>query len=364
MAITTRNKHAVIDWIWDLASLGKRLGSTSNDEESEMDLSVEGTSRSTPTTESTTTTTVFDDEPSAIVYPIDEIDTLQQRFDRLVPLPRASLDRPPVACGIIRRIQLLGIFPTTRWLSDPTMHPDVKELFGGTPFFALGEYRVAYIDLLDSSGTIHSLIGIVNKGVEGMSTGYWGAFFERNHHHHHHPQYKCWARLEPSGENETSVKTEDGSFLVGMKFHEFTCIDICEDYFGDGTVSWICTTQLERILALAAEFLLALEWTDRLPMELIECLDRSSRLERRRRADAIRQQQENTVTTEISDENVAPQSGEGQESKSEKLLGDTGIRLVSRSHEPLNTLPGSAPSVVWGPESLGKASARETSKQP
>jgi hypothetical protein len=269
---------------------------------------------------------LFDDESTSIACPIDEIDSLQRRHDRL-SVTGDVLERPPVACGIVRRIQLLGIFPTTRWLADPTMHPDVKELFGGTPFFALGDYRVAYIDLLDSSGTTHGLIVVLNKGVEGLLTGHWGAIFEKRYPH------ECWARLEASGENQTSIKAEA---LVNTRFHEFRCIDFCEDYFETRAVSWICTTQLERILGLAAEFLLGLEWSDRLPEELIESRDRSCRLERKRRARVARKREAVRVA---QDENMAPDRG----TKNEKPLVETRVFLASRSHEPLNKLLANTP---------------------
>jgi hypothetical protein len=262
---------------------------------------------------------IFDEGPAYVAYPIDEIDSLQRRHDR-IPLTGAVMERPPIACGIIRRIQLIGIFPTTRWLSDPTMHPDVKEQFGGTPFFALGDYRVAHVDLLDGSGTTHGLTVVLNKGVEGLMTGYWGAIFERNYPH------ACCARLDVAGENQTSIKADA---LFAPRFHEFGCIDFCEEYFEGGAVSWICMTQLERILGLAAEFLLGLRWSDRLPNELIEATDSSCRLERKRRARLARRRE---LMRNAPDENSAPdQRGVTNHEKSVEPK----LMLISRANEPL-----------------------------
>ena len=57
------------------------------------------------------------------------------------------------------------------------MPPDVKEMFGGTPFFALGNYRVVTFDIKDYSGVVHPIIMIVNSGVIGMKLSYWGGAF-------------------------------------------------------------------------------------------------------------------------------------------------------------------------------------------
>jgi len=305
MAVTNRKINAVGDLIRDLTCERANHSAASKEETgTERAIDHASTSVAYPM--------IFDKEPAFISCPVEEIDSLRRRFDP-ISLPRALLERPPVACGMIRTIQLLGIFPTTRWLTDPTMHPDVKELFGGTPFLALGDYRVALIDLLDSSGTTHALILVLNKGVEGMLTGHWGAIFERSYPH------ICWARLEATGENETSVKSEPHGDAT---YQEFRCIDFCEHYFEAGVVSWICTTQLEKIFGLTAEFLLALQWTDLLPMDLIETCDKSCRLERKRRARIARQRESRRGTP---DENSLPEPPKGK--ISEKPLADPTMLL-------------------------------------
>ena len=311
MAVTNRNQNVVTDLIRD-ETCTRAKHSSEGKEETETECTFDHA----PT--SITYPMIFNDEPVFVSCPVDEIDSLRRRFDQ-ISLPRALLERPPVACGMIRTIQLLGIFPTTRWLTDPTMHPDVKELFGGTPFLALGDYRVAVMDLLDSSGTTHALVLVLNKGVEGLSTGHWGAIFERNYPH------RCWARLEATGENETSVKAEP---FGNARYQEFSCIDFCDCYFEAGTVSLICTTQLEKIFGLTAEFLIALEWTDLLPMDLIETCDKSCRIERKRRARRARQRES---LRETPDENLAPHLPPTGKTD-DKPLAEPTMHLLCRSN--------------------------------
>jgi hypothetical protein len=231
-----------------------------------------------------------DQELPTIALPQEEVRSLNRQHASLSrkPLMATIIERPPIACGIVKNIHLLGVFPTCRWMADPTMPPDVKELFGGTPFFPLGEYRVATLELLDAAGTRHPLIIIVNTGVEGLLTGYWGAAFGRDAPH------PCWARFEQARDTnngETIVKEERYSSMR-PSFEEFDCLSFSEEYFEKGRVPGTCSTQLERIIGLAAEFLLELEWRDWLPDRLVETRDRSSKLERKRRAKIARQQAE------------------------------------------------------------------------
>ena len=162
------------------------------------------------------------------------------------------------------------------------MPPDVKELFGGTPFFPLGEYRVARIEIVDAKRTLHSLTLILNRGVEGLLTGYWGAAFATN------PPHACWARFETTDTHETTVREEPmASPMTDASrgtFHEFDCLDFCDDSFQAGFAPGTCTTQIERILGLTAKFLLEIEWKDWLPDTMLEVQDRVSKLERKRRA--------------------------------------------------------------------------------
>ena len=223
-----------------------------------------------------------EDERPAITLPLDEIVSLKRRRSSLPRAPTA-IEHPPIACGIVKNIQLVGVFPTCRWLADVTMPPDVKELFGGSPFFALGDYRVANLDVLDAAGTLHPLVIIVNTGVEGLLTGYWGAAFGRI------KPYPCWARFETTGTHQTTVKEErydcsNSSTSDRPLFKEFDCLSFIEEYFEKGLAPVTCTTQLERIIGIAAEFLLDLEWCEWLPDRLIEKRDASSKLERKGRA--------------------------------------------------------------------------------
>lgn len=239
--------------------------------------------------------TVDDDEPSfdlpllPIHPPLHEIESLRRRHEGLSQQV-GRIEHPPIACGIVRNLKLLGIFPACRWLIDPTMAPDVKELFGGSPFFPLGEYRVADFDLRDASGNIHALTIVVNTGVKGMEASFWGAVFEQGGSHH------CWARFSTTGPNETTVTEEPRSEKQGGEeetkskskrspFEEYDCLEFDNDYFQGTGSPGKCSTQLERILGLLAEFLLeGLDWNTWLPDDLLEVRDRSSKLERRKRA--------------------------------------------------------------------------------
>lgn len=225
-----------------------------------------------------------------MVFPVDEIHSLLRRHQALSRGPAGVMERPPLAGGVLKRVQLLGVFPTCRWLVDATMPPDVKELFGGTPFFPLGEYRVANIELLDGVGTLHPLTMIVNTGVEGMLTGYWGAVFEQKAPH------VCWARFETPGERGGRVHEEprrksDGTVSGRARtfFQEYDGLDFTDECFTEGSTHGVRRTQLERILAITAEFLLQLDWSTWLPEHLIEVRDTSCRLERKRRARITRQ---------------------------------------------------------------------------
>lgn len=225
-----------------------------------------------------------------IHFPIDEVRLMtkrrreqqQQQEHCDIHQCLGIIEDPPFACGIVKRVELMGIFPTCRWMGDVTMPPDVKELFGGTPFFPLGEYRVANIDIVDAARTHHSLTLILNKGVEGLLTGYWGAAFATN------PPHACWARFETTDTHETMVREEHVALPLteaskGL-FHEFDSLEFCDDYFKEGFAPGTCTTQLERILGLTAKFLLDIEWKDWLPDAMLEVRDTLSKLERKRRA--------------------------------------------------------------------------------
>lgn len=277
------------------------------------------------------------DSPPTIFYPIHEIDALIQRHKRL-SYEGAFFERPPVACGTVRRIQLLGVFPTTRWLADSTMHPDVKEMFGGTPFFALGCYQVAHVDLLDGCGTVHFLTLIVNKGVEGLSTGYWGAIFERN------SPNECWARFKSIGEKTTTVKAET---LASSRFVEFGCVDFNEDYFQGEKVPGICSQQVERVIGLTVEFILAVEWSNYLPEDLIVLRDTSCRLERKRLARFQKYLGEDrrvvcTPTKQAPDENIAPRKlvrcTKADATLSIEAKASLPLSILERTEKPLRVI--------------------------
>lgn len=223
-----------------------------------------------------------------IYFPEEEVYSLRLRHKKSNPTTASTLgliERPPIACGVVQRIHLLGIFPTCRWLADdPTMPPDVKELFGGTPFFPLGEYRVADVEIIDGAKTVHPLSVIVNRGVEGLETGYWGAAFSRQSPH------ECWARFETTGKHETTVKEEPATTgRTAFQEYDESVVEFCDEYFGKGTIPGTCSTQLERVLGLTAETLLELEWSACLPTEFLQIRDTSCRLDRKRRARITKQ---------------------------------------------------------------------------
>jgi hypothetical protein len=255
-----------------------------------------------------TSSTASDDPKPPIYFPVDEIlymtrrkrqqqQQQQQQQEGNIHQTFGVIEGPPLAGGIVKRVELMGIFPTCRWMGDVTMPPDVKELFGGSPFFPLGEYRVANIDIVDASKTLHSLTLIVNKGVEGLLTGYWGAAFATN------PPHACWARFETTDSHESTVREEalplsDSSSGI---FQEFDCLEFCDDSFSAGFAPGTCTTQIEKILGLTAQFLLEIEWKDWLPDSMLEVRDTSCKLERKRRARLARRRLAELTESEVLD---------------------------------------------------------------
>ena len=216
-----------------------------------------------------------DDENDEIYFPIEEIVAVETKNKHLeTPIP--VLRFIPTGAGILQNLQLLGIFPTTRWLMDKTMPADVKEMFGGTPFFALGEYRVAHLVIMDAKQEKHQVTIIVNTGVEGMKTGFWGGTFNRY-------TFECLAKFEFTGDFETTIKEQKNTNGFGdATFSAFENLDFANGFCDSTHIK--CDTQLERILAIAVEFLLSLDWRDILPECLIEVRDKSPQLLRRRRA--------------------------------------------------------------------------------
>jgi hypothetical protein len=220
-------------------------------------------------------------------YPTEQLVALEKRqrdlHENLERPISNTIDTLPTGCGIISNLQLIGIFPTARWLNDPTMPPDVKEMFGGTPFFALGDYRVAFLDIKDASDKILSLKLVVNSGVEGMKLGYWGCAFLQ------HLPHSCVARFESTGDMETTiierpagtVTTKDADFV----FQEYQHLEFASDSVVRDDIS--TNTQLEKLLGVAVDFLLTqVDWNG-LPQALLEIRDTSPRAERqlaRRRA--------------------------------------------------------------------------------
>jgi hypothetical protein len=193
-------------------------------------------------------------------FPSDQLVSLQQKQEKL-PEPVPTLGILPTGCGILLNLTLLGIFPTSRWLTDPTMPPDVKEMFGGTPFFALGDYRVVALDIKDSRGLIQPITLVVNSGVEGMEIGFYGCAFLRT------PPNTCLARFENEGTMETTIVAKYCDW-----FQEFPCLD----FFGDSP-----RTQLESLLGVAVDFALDQADWQGLPQTLVEIKDKSPRAERK-----------------------------------------------------------------------------------
>jgi hypothetical protein len=277
-------------------------------------------------------------------YPSDQIQSLQDRHDELAqPLP--ILATIPTGCGILLNLQLVGIFPTARWLSDPTMPPDVKEMFGGTPFFALGDYRVAHLDLQDASGTLRPLTLVINSGVKGMKTGYWGGAFCRTKPH------GCIARFETTGDAETTIvqrrpillessplpeeeeeesvppltasvtdstntlsttststlgslsgtsDSSSSSATASRFFTEYKVLEFVAPKFQGGIAPGICQTQLEKLLGVAVEFILTEADWNVLPSHLVEIRDFSPRAERKKSRQRPRLEKETSSTRVIS----------------------------------------------------------------
>jgi hypothetical protein len=200
-------------------------------------------------------------------FPSDQLVSLQQKQEKL-PEPVPTLPMLPTGCGILLNLTLVGIFPTARWLTDPTMPPDVKEMFGGTPFFALGDYRVVELDIKDSKGYIQPVTFVVNSGVEGMEIGFYGGAFLRK------PPYTCLARFENEGTMETTIVTKCCDW-----FQEFTCLEFFED--DDSDSSQPRRTQLESLLGVAVDFILEQADWQGLPQTLVEIKDKSPRAERK-----------------------------------------------------------------------------------
>ena len=149
------------------------------------------------------------------------------------------------------------------------MPPDVKELFGGTPFFALGEYRVAHVDVKDARGTIQRMTLIVNRGVEGMQFGFWGGAFDR------HPPHLCLARFQGASEGMTTI-VQRKNRRSPLSFSDYANLEFADSICSAGT------TQLEQLVGVAVEFLLFHADWQGLPPSLIEIRDQSPRNERAR----------------------------------------------------------------------------------
>lgn len=206
-----------------------------------------------------------DDETDSTCFPIHEIQSLKERgIGSSAPRLDLNLFKHKI------KLELIGIFPTTRFLEDVTMPPDVKELFGGTPFFALGEYRVAFVELEGQLLTI-----IVNKGVVGMGTGYWGGCYQRNFH-------SCVATFTCEGQFPVQpVLIKEQRTRQTKNF--FTKLD--QTLSGKSCYFEKNATELEQLLGVIVDFLLHLDWHKLLPPSLIEIQDKSSRNLRKQRAD-------------------------------------------------------------------------------
>eukprot|EP00934_Nitzschia_sp_Nitz4_P003852 Nitzschia sp. Nitz4//scaffold7_size249615//50326//51322//NITZ4_001151-RA/size249615-snap-gene-0.221-mRNA-1//1//CDS//3329558364//3842//frame0 len=222
----------------------------------------------------------FHAEPVPMIFPSSQVNTVQLRHiavQESLPVQR----HVPHACGVFSTYRWVGTFPTSWWLADPTMPPDVKELFGGTPFFALGEYRIATMEIRDSAENLHSITIIVNKGVEGLQTGYWGGAFSTS------LPNKCWAKFETTGELETTVTQQTGckeNALGETIFQGYDDMEALELDNPCGVKRAIYHTQLEQVLGLAAEYTLSLDPEEWLTGNLHAPIDTSSKLERRIRA--------------------------------------------------------------------------------
>jgi hypothetical protein len=245
-------------------------------------------------------------------FPFDQFSNLQKRRqDILSLLPDSSsstIPTIPTTCGIFNNLQLLGVFPTSRWLSDPSIHPDIKELFGGSPFHGLGEYRVSQVEMKDGAAINHNLLFIVNTGVRGMNVGYFGGIYRR--FGDGDARIECIARIKnarvievPKFHLSRKENTEDledqqqrnhqrkewfalfPEWLEFLTFEEGQTSGVVDDEESGGEEdeeSPRISTQLEQLLGIATEFIIeGVDW-DILHPSLIEVRDMSPRAERKR----------------------------------------------------------------------------------
>ena len=240
-------------------------------------------------------------------FPSDQVSNLRRRrqalSSELSPRP-CTISVIPTTCGIFRNLELIGVFPTSRWLNCPTMHADVKELFGGSPFHGLGEYRVSHVELHDGAGTLHDLVLIVNTGVRGMDVGHFGGIYKRTiaqQHPDRVEQIECIAQLQQSRVfevhrfqlyNQLKFNTEQSIQENGklseksrwfVPFPEWLEFLTTKSEATVGTPSCLPKTQLEQLLEIASEFIVeSVDWDSMLHPSLIEVRDMSPRVERRR----------------------------------------------------------------------------------
>ena len=208
------------------------------------------------------------------------------------------------------------------------MPPDIKEMFGGTPFFGLGHYRCLAFDMRDGKGAVHPIVMVVNSGVTGMQLGAWGCAFlacDEKGIGNDICAPTCIARFEATAtSNENNDEQDTASFqtiifeqisqpvpsfppvktapsapvscvqssMTTTKFAEYPTADDgnIKIEFTENPIALpggniiIAATQLERILGSVIGFVFtSLDWSESaLPKELVGIIDKSPKLERKR----------------------------------------------------------------------------------
>lgn len=152
------------------------------------------------------------DDPSA---PLPGISQLTCIAENPAPLCPAALKvfkavRPGPGNGEpedLHRLHLgkcrkLGSFPTRRWKNDPRMAEMVD--FHN---FEIGRYNVVEMALIDGSGQLCRLLGVINVGDADGNFGFWGSVYLR-------PAFQEIGGLNDSGDTESTWDIKDDSWYV------------------------------------------------------------------------------------------------------------------------------------------------------
>lgn len=176
--------------------------------------------------------------------------------------------------SIISNIKLIGIFPSSGWLEDPTY----KELFHGRDW--IGNYRIVDFDVTDGNGSVMELNAVVNIGDADCNTGFWGAVFERSSSKKvvtiH--SFSDATKVREVSSNISSFVPFNSEVLDLPVDEEDLCNgdyydddDVGVDYFGENLSPGDCGTQFEKIIGMAMRaFMFYDKGWEALPKQLID----------------------------------------------------------------------------------------------